>query len=192
MGTRAMDYDLIVIGGGSGGLACAQRAAQYGARSLLIEAGRLGGTCVNVGCVPKKIMWNAAQIAAAVHDAADYGFDLSLARHDWGQLKRKRDAYVARLNDSYAVNLDRCGVTLLRGRARLAAAQRVQVAGNLYSAPHIVLATGGQPIVPDIPGAALGLSSDGFFELPARPAGVAIVGSGYIAVELAGIFSSLG
>jgi glutathione reductase (NADPH) len=188
----SQEFDLIVIGGGSGGLACAQRAAEYGARALIVESGRLGGTCVNVGCVPKKIMWNAAQVAHAVHDAHDYGFDVTLARHDWAALRRRRDAYIARLNDIYAGNLERRKVALVRGHARMAGPGLVEVGGERFRAPHVVIATGGAPTRPDIPGAELGIDSDGFFALQERPAGVAIVGSGYIAVELAGVFSALG
>src|SRR5277367_526696 len=101
----SFDYDLAVIGGGSGGLACAQRAAQYGARVVVIESGRLGGTCVNVGCVPKKIMWIAAQLAQGLEDAAGYGFDVSLNAHDWSALRGRREAYIARLNAIYEKNL---------------------------------------------------------------------------------------
>src|SRR6202034_356573 len=174
----ACDYDLIVIGGDSGGLACAQRAADHGARVLVIEMGRLGGTCVNVGCVPKKIMWNAGVLGHALHDAADYGFELSVGRHDWRRLKAARDGYVLNLNGIYARNLERRGVELLRDRARLLSAQSVRVGEREISAGTIVLATGGRPIIPELPGAPLGISSDGFFELEERPEGVRVGGAG--------------
>ncbi len=186
------EFDLIVIGGGSGGLAAAQRAAEYGARVALVESHRLGGTCVNVGCVPKKIMWNAAGLAEEVRDAPDYGFALSAGAHDWALLKEKRDAYIRRLNGIYEGNLAKRGVTLVRGRAHFVDGRTVAAAGSSLSAPHIIIATGGRPLLPPIPGAELGITSDGFFELPRRPQRVAIVGSGYIAIELTGIFAALG
>ena len=113
----AEKYDLVVIGGGSGGIAAALRAAEYGAKVVLAESGRLGGTCVNVGCVPKKIMWNAAELSSALQDARDYGFEVESAGVDWGALKAKRDAYIERLNGIYAANLAKRNIELVRGRA---------------------------------------------------------------------------
>ena len=185
-------YDYIAIGGGSGGLASAQRAAEYGARAAVIEAGRLGGTCVNVGCVPKKLMWTAAALAHGFDDARGYGFDVGAIDHDWSRLKAARDAYVARLNGIYAANLEKRRVAWLKGAARFLDAHTLAVGDAVVTAPHIVIATGGRPVVPALPGAELGISSDGFFELAARPANVAIVGSGYIAAELAGVLAGLG
>ncbi len=185
-------FDLISIGGGSGGLACAQRAAEYGAKTAVIEPGRLGGTCVNVGCVPKKVMWNAAGVALSLHDANDYGFDVEVGASDWAELKRKRDAYVLRLNGIYERNLAAKGVSYVRGAARFAEPHSVVVNGQRLSARHVVIATGGKAQWPAIPGAELGISSDGFFELESRPQRVAVVGSGYIACELAASFRELG
>jgi glutathione reductase (NADPH) len=185
-------FDLVVIGGGSGGLASAQRAAEYGARVALVESGPLGGTCVNVGCVPKKIMWNAADLGGALADARDYGFSVELKGHDWQRLKQERDAYVHRLNGIYAANLAKRNVELVRAHASFLDAHTVSAGGRTLEAPHIIIATGGRPSVPAIPGAELGLTSDGFFLLPERPQRVAVVGGSYIAIELASIFSGLG
>ncbi|WP_068635315.1 glutathione-disulfide reductase [Thauera butanivorans] len=185
-------YDYIAIGGGSGGVASARRAAEYGARVLLVEAARLGGTCVNVGCVPKKVMWYASNIAQTLRDASGYGFDAPARRFDWNTLKARRDAYIARLNGIYANMLDTAGVDVVEGFARFVDAHTIEVDGQRYSAPHIVIATGGRPAVPDIAGAELGIDSDGFFALDRQPRRVAVVGAGYIAVELAGVFNGLG
>lgn len=186
------EFDLLVIGGGSGGLAHAQRAAEYGASAAVIESGPLGGTCVNVGCVPKKVMWYSAHHAHQIDMARDYGFDITVNGHDWGLLKERRDAYIERLNAIYASNLDRRDVTLVRGTARFIDPHTVDVDGQRYQGKRIAIATGGYPSQPDIPGAELGFTSDGFFELETRPRRVAVVGSGYIAVELAGVFNGLG
>jgi glutathione reductase (NADPH) len=185
-------FDLISVGGGSGGLACAQRAAEYGAKVAVIESHRLGGTCVNVGCVPKKVMWNAASVAFSLADASDYGFDVTLGGSDWPTLKRKRDAYVLRLNGIYERNLAAKGVTYVPGAARFLDKNNVEVNGTRMTAQHIVIATGGRPRVPALPGAEHGITSDGFFSLEQRPKRVAIVGSGYVACELAGAFHELG
>ena len=185
-------FDLISVGGGSGGLACAQRAAEYGATAAVIEPHRLGGTCVNVGCVPKKVMWNAAGVALSLSDANDYGFDVAPGDNDWALLKAKRDAYVLRLNGIYERNLQAKGVAYVRGAARFLDQRTLEVNGQRMSAQHIVIATGGKPWVPNLPGGELGITSDGFFELAARPQRVAVIGSGYIACELASAFRELG
>jgi glutathione reductase (NADPH) len=184
--------DFIVIGGGSGGIAGARRAAEHGARVLLIENGPLGGTCVNVGCVPKKVMWNAAQVAETLHLARDYGFSTTTEGFSWEVVKTSRDAYVRRLNGIYRQNLKNSGVTMIHGTARFVSDHAVEVNGERYQAPHILIATGGRPTVPDLPGAELGITSDGFFELEAQPRNVMVIGAGYIATELAGVLHALG
>lgn len=188
----ARHFDLLVIGGGSGGLATARRAAEYGAKAAVVEFDRLGGTCVNRGCVPKKVMWYAASAAHMLDEATDYGFRVDGRGHDWAQLVDKREAYIRRLNGIYASNLDKAGVTHIQGRARLSDPRTVDVDGTAYTADHIVIAVGGEPVVPDVPGAELGMTSDGFFELRECPQRAAVVGAGYIAVELAGMLSALG
>jgi glutathione reductase (NADPH) len=186
-------FDLIVLGGGSGGLATAQRAAEYGARVAVFESGRLGGTCVNVGCVPKKVMWNAAELAQALHEAPHYGFEVETKGHDWAKLRQGRDAYIERLNGIYARNLDAKSITTVRSRGCFVGPGEIaDESGERYAAEHVVIATGGYPRFPELPGAEFGISSDGFFELAALPHRAAVIGSGYIAVELAGVLQALG
>jgi len=185
-------YDLLVLGGGSGGIAAAVRAQSYGARVAVVEDHRLGGTCVNVGCVPKKVMWYAASLAHMLDDAGDYGFDVERRGLDWGTLKSARDAYVARLIGIYEKRLLDTGIADIRGTARLLDARTVEVNGERLSADRVLIATGGTPKVPDVPGAELGITSDGFFELEECPRKVVIVGSGYIGVELGGMLRALG
>ena len=185
-------FDYIVIGGGSGGIASARRAAAHGAKVALIENDRLGGTCVNRGCVPKKIMVNAARVAETLHEAAGYGFVVERHGFDWSRLVTDRESYIVRLNEIYERNLNAAPVALFRDRGKLAGKRIVQVGDFLLTAPHILLATGAKPTVPKIPGAELGITSDGFFQLAEQPKKVAVVGAGYIAVELAGVLHSLG
>jgi glutathione reductase (NADPH) len=185
-------YDLIAIGGGSGGIAVASRAARFGARCAVIEPARLGGTCVNRGCVPKKIMWYAAAVAGGLDDAPAFGFDVTRGGFDWTRLTQARDAYLARLNQVYRDNLDTAGVALIEGSAAFVDPRTLAVEGRRCRADHIVIATGGRPRLPDIAQAGLGITSDGFFALSRQPRAVAIAGAGYIAVELAGLLNALG
>jgi glutathione reductase (NADPH) len=186
-------YDYIAIGGGSGGIASINRAAMYGQKCALIEAKDLGGTCVNVGCVPKKIMWHAAQIREAIHlYGPDYGFDTTINHFDWDKLVASRSAYIDRIHTSYDNVLGKNKVDVIKGFARFVDANTVEVNGETITADHILIATGGRPSHPSVPGAEYGIDSNGFFELPALPKRVAVVGAGYIAVELAGVINGLG
>ncbi|MEG0231378.1 MAG: glutathione-disulfide reductase [Hafnia sp.] len=186
-------YDYLAIGGGSGGIASINRAAMYGQKCALVEAKYLGGTCVNVGCVPKKVMWHAAQIAEAIHlYGPDYGFDTTVNKFDWGKLIESRTAYIDRIHQSYERGLGNNKVDLIHGFAKFIDAHTVEVNGETITADHILIATGGRPSRPNIPGAEYGINSDGFFELDALPKRVAVVGAGYIAVEIAGVLNGLG
>ncbi|MCS3432748.1 glutathione-disulfide reductase [Klebsiella sp. BIGb0407] len=186
-------YDYLAIGGGSGGIASINRAAMYGKKCALIEAKDLGGTCVNVGCVPKKVMWHAAQIAEAIHQyGPDYGFDTTLNHFDWDKLIASRTAYIDRIHTSYDNVLGKNKVDVIRGFATFVDAHSVEVNGEIITADHILIATGGRPSHPAIPGAEYGIDSDGFFALPGLPKRVAVVGAGYIAIEIAGVVKALG
>jgi len=185
-------YDLIAIGGGSGGLAVAEQAARLGKKVAVIEVARLGGTCVNNGCVPKKVMWYAANLAHAVNDAAAFGIPATRGDTDWQQLVQARENYIRNINNYWDGYVDDSGIERIAGRARFIDSYTVEVGGKHYSADHIVIATGGQPMVPPVPGAELGITSDGFFQLQQQPKKVAIVGGGYIAVELGGVLRALG
>ena len=188
-------YDLIAIGAGSGGLSVVERASEYGAKTAVIEAGELGGTCVNVGCVPKKIMWYGAGLAHAVEDAKDYGFEVTRGKLDWKKLVAKRDNYIGNITDWYQDSFlaDR-KIDLIRGFARFVDDHTLEVDGKTYTADKIVIAAGGHPVIPqNVPGAELGITSDEFFnDIDERqPKKVAVVGGGYIALELAMLMQGL-
>lgn len=192
MSNTEFDFDYICIGGGSGGIASANRAARYGQKVAIIEAKALGGTCVNLGCVPKKAMWYAGQIADALRYAPDYGFEAPLKNFSWEKLIESRDAYIDRIHQSYDRVLASNNVTVITGFAKFIDNHSVEVNGSVYTAAHITIATGGAPSVPAIAGAEYGITSDGFFALTEQPKRVAVVGAGYIAVEIAGVFNALG
>ncbi|MFS8063090.1 MAG: glutathione-disulfide reductase [Luteimonas sp.] len=191
--SKDSDFDLIVIGGGSGGLAAAFRAVQHGARVAMLEPRLLGGTCVNVGCVPKKAMWLAADIAGKLAMAPTLGFDTPPATLDWNVFVAHRQRYIANIHDSYRKRLEAAGIATLPVYGKLLDARTVACSdGVRLRAPQILLATGGRPQRPSIPGAELGLVSDDFFNFCHAPTRVAIVGGGYIAVELGGVLQALG
>ena len=186
------NYDLIAIGAGSGGLSVVERAASYGARCAVIERRDIGGTCVNVGCVPKKTMWYGANMAYALKNAKDYGFDVSIDGFNWQKLVKGRQSYINGIKNWYHGYLDENNIDEITGSASFVDAKTLKVGEDTFSADHIVIAPGTTPVIPDLSGADLGITSDGFFALQQQPKKVAIVGSGYIAVEFAGVLNALG
>ncbi len=187
-----MDFDLFVIGGGSGGVRCARIAAGHGARVGIAEERFWGGTCVNIGCVPKKFMVMAAEYGLNAEDAPAFGWDVRKGGHDWRKLIAAKDKEITRLNGIYVRLLEQAGAKIFEKRASLVDAHTIDLGGSQITAERIVIATGGHPVRPDIPGAELAIVSDDAFYLPDFPKRVAIIGGGYIAVEFAGIFAGLG
>lgn len=186
-------FDIIAIGGGSGGIASMNRAGEHGAKAAVIEGNLLGGTCVNIGCVPKKIMWYGANIAESIHHyGPEYGFTSENVTFDFATLRKNREAYIERSRTSYDGSFKRNGVELIEGYARFVDSRTVEVNGELITADHIVIATGAKPSVPNIPGSDLGIVSDDVFAWEELPKSVAVLGAGYIAVELAGVLHQLG
>ncbi len=187
-----MDFDLFVIGGGSAGVRCARIAAGHGARVGIAEERFWGGTCVNIGCVPKKFMVMAAEYGMNARDAVSFGWDIEEGAHDWRTLIAAKDKEIKRLNGIYTRLLEQAGARIFDARATFIDAHTLDVGGERVTAERIVIATGGHPTRPELPGAELGIVSDDAFYLPERPRRVAIIGGGYIAVEFAGIFAGLG
>jgi len=185
------DYDLFVVGAGSGGVRAARIASELGARVAVAEVDRLGGTCVNVGCVPKKLFVYGSHFAYDLKDARGYGWHVERS-FDWATLRKNKDREIARLNAVYEGVLERAGVDIVDGRARLVDPHTVEIGSTLRSAERILVATGGHPIQPAIPGSELALTSNAFFELDALPATAMIVGAGYIALELGSVLNALG
>ncbi len=185
-------YDMIAIGAGSGGLSAVERASEYGKKCAVIEVKTIGGTCVNVGCVPKKIMWFAANTATQINNAKGFGFDIKHQDFSWQTLKTGRDNYIKGITRWYDNYLENLGIDYIHGFAKLVDSHTISVNDKTYTADQIVLSPGGEPSVPHIEGAEYGITSDGFFELEALPKKVAIIGSGYIGVELAGVLNALG
>ncbi|MDX1525960.1 MAG: glutathione-disulfide reductase [Pseudidiomarina maritima] len=185
-------YDYLAIGAGSGGIASANRAAIRGAKAAVIEAKAVGGTCVNVGCVPKKVMWYGAHIAEALKYSSAYGFDVKQQGFDWQTLVTNREAYIERIHGGYQRGFASNGVDFIEGFATFVDANTVEVNGERITADHITIAVGGRPLIPAIEGAEHGIDSDGFFALTERPKKAVVVGAGYIAVEIAGVLHALG
>lgn len=192
MSSDTFDFDLFVIGAGSGGVRAARVSASLGARVAVAEVSDLGGTCVNVGCVPKKLFVYAAQFGRSFKDAAGFGWDVGATGFDWSRLRDNKDTEIKRLNDIYGRLLDNAGCTLLRGRATITGPNEVEVNGERYTAGKILIATGGWPFIPDIEGREHMITSNEVFHLEKWPERAVVVGAGYIAVEFAGIFNGTG
>ncbi|WP_122813391.1 glutathione-disulfide reductase [Pseudomonas viridiflava] len=188
----AYDFDLFVIGAGSGGVRAARFAAGFGAKVAVAESRYLGGTCVNVGCVPKKLMVYSSHFSEDFEHAKGFGWSLGKASFDWPTLIANKDREINRLNGIYRKLLVDSGVTLHEGHARIVGAQKVEINGQTYSAERILIATGGWPQIPDVPGREHAISSNEAFFLKELPKRIVVVGGGYIAVEFASIFNGLG
>ena len=187
------EYDIIAIGGGSGGSATMNRAAMYGAKAAVIEGNIIGGTCVNVGCVPKKVMWYGAQVSETLKNyAADYGYTIGETSFDFNTLRKNREAYIERSRQAFSNNFNRNGVDYIEGYARFVDKNTVEVNGEHIRAKHIVIASGSYAFIPNVPGSELGGTSDDVFAWEELPESVSIIGAGYIAVELAGVLHALG
>jgi len=185
-------YDMIAIGAGSGGLSAVERAAEYGKKCCVIEVKKVGGTCVNAGCVPKKVMWFAANTATQIKNAKGFGFDVEQKNFSWKALTKGRDNYIDNITSWWHGYLEKLGIDYIHGFGKLIDENTVSVNGEEYTADHIVLSPGGEPAIPHIEGAQYGITSDGFFELEDLPKKVAVIGGGYIGVELAGVLNALG